>query len=219
MAAKRYSDGGGKRFREEPPKRKSKKKLAIVLVSLLAACTVATTGTIAYLTTATAPVVNTFSPTNTVIEIPEGFDGETKSNVTVKNKGDIPVYIRAAVVITWENNTTREMIPAKAEDYTITWFDSNSGWVKGNDGFYYYTKAVSPPDNDATTTDDNITAVLIKECKPVAEKAPENCFLSVEIIANAIQATPAEAVENAWGIEVDDTSGNLTGQPVTSTAG
>lgn len=200
MAAKRYSDGGGKRFREEPPKRKSKKKLAIVLVSLLAACTVAATGTIAYLTTATAPVVNTFSPTNTVIEIPEGFDGETKSNVTVKNKGDIPVYIRAAVVITWEKSDTEihPQKPVENTDYIMNWGnDSNTttlgpDWVKGEDGFYYYTKVVQP--NASTST-------LIDSCVE-AENAnkPEGYHLSIEIIANAIQAEPTTAVEQAWGV-------------------
>lgn len=212
MAAKRYS--GGKRFRDEPPKRKGKKKLAIVLVSLLAACTVAATGTIAYLTTATNPVVNTFSPTDTVISIPEEFTGSVKKDVKVyndKTQSSVDVFIRAQVVICWKDSSGNvySQLPVADTHYTIDWGNDEttilgSDWVKGADGYYYYTKAVAP--GDSTTN-------LIDECKVIAPAPEEGYTLSVEIIASAIQAQPDTAVETAWAndrIVINADNGNLS---------
>ena len=71
----------------------------------------------------------------------------------------------------------------------------NTGWVTGSDGYYYYTSPVAA---------DDTTGVLIKSCTEITGKAPVGCNLSVEIMAEAIQSVPEEAVEDAWGVTVNN---------------
>ena len=78
---------------------KTKKTVALVALLVLLCCTVA--GTVAYLVTSTDPVTNTFTPASVTTEVEEEFDGTTKSDVQIKNTGDIDAYIRAAIIINW----------------------------------------------------------------------------------------------------------------------
>lgn len=147
--------------------------------------------TVAYLFTNTDALTNTFKPANVTTEITEDFKNNVKNNVQVKNTGDIDAYIRAAVVVTWQDDqgNVHPTAPVAETDYTVT-FPADTGWVKHTDGFYYYTTAVK---TNATT------GILLTNCKPVEGKAPEGYYLSVEILASAIQSEPASAVVEAWG--------------------
>ena len=47
------------------------------------------------------------------------------------------------------------------------------------------------------------TKALIAECKPTeTPNVPAGCRLSVEIVASAIQASPASVVEDNWNVKV-----------------
>lgn len=172
--------------RRSPMGRAAATVLALVLI--LGA---AVGGTLAYLVTQTDPVTNTFEPSHVSCKIEEEFDGTTKSNVIVQNTGDIDAYIRAKVVITWKdaNGNVYAAAPERGTDYTITYGD---GWTKGSDGIYYC--------NSKVAANNGSTPVLIKECRQTGT-APEGYALSVEILAEAIQAEPAAAVKEAWGTE------------------
>lgn len=145
--------------------------------------------TVAFLFTNTAPVTNTFTPATVTTTITEDFKDNVKNNVKVTNTGDIPAYIRAAVVVTWQNDAGEvyPTAPVENQDYTVTW--TKDGWVE-KDGYYYYTKAVDPG---------KLTGVLLTDCKPVEGKAPDGYHLVVEILASAIQSEPDSAVTDAWG--------------------
>lgn len=155
--------------------------------------------TVAFLVAESQTVTNTFNPTSVTTDIVENFDGEVKNDVKVKNTGEIPAYIRAAVVVTWQNNAGQvyAQTPVEGTDYTLDWY--TSGWFK-KDGFYYYESAVAP---------DGTTGVLFTSCKPVEDKTPEGYRLCVEILASGIQSDPASAVEQAWGVTVG-TDGTLS---------
>ena len=75
--------------------------------------------------------------------------------------------------------------------------DLNNGWSKGNDGYYYFNKSVAK---------DELTSVLIKECKALVKK--EGYHLQVSILAESVQSNPADAVKDAWGI-TPDANGNI----------
>lgn len=147
--------------------------------------------TVAFLFTNTGAVTNTFNPSSVTTEIVEEFNGEVKKNVTVKNTGDIPAYIRAAVVVTWQNDAGQVYAetPTEGTDYTVTW--TKDDWVKYTDGYYYYTSAVAAGAS---------TGVLLTDCKPVEGKAPNGYYLCVEILASGIQSEPETAVIDAWGV-------------------
>ena len=66
--------------------------------------------------------------------------------------------------------------------------NTDGNWIPGTDGFYYYKEPVAP---------DTSTAGSLLTCKSVYPANPEYT-LSVEILATAIQSTPASAARNAW---------------------
>ena len=176
---------------------KTKKPVALVAILVLLCCAVA--GTVAYLVTSTGPVTNTFTPASVTTEVVEKFDGTTKSDVRIKNTGNIDAYIRVAVIVNWadaQGNVYGEK-PVEGTDYTT--LTLQTGWIKVGD-YYYYTSAV--PARSSTGT-------LFAPIKQLKACADTNYKLQVTILADGIQSVPADAVRQAWGVTVDS-SGQLT---------
>ena len=187
-------------------KQKISAKLMLIIVSAVLVLAVAVGATVAFLVDQTPSIDNTFVPVSVSCRVQEVFDtaANTKTNVTVQNTGDIPAYIRAVVVVTWvaeEGGTTYGGAPKAGVDYVAEF--SDNGWAKGTDGFYYCTSPVSPNQS---------TPVLLNTASPVEGKAPEGYVLSVQIIASAIQAEPAEAITSAWKNVTVNTDGSITPQ-------
>ncbi len=180
-----------------------KSKFSALAVCLLLTAMLAIGGTLAYLFTQSDAVVNTFKPVTPDITVDEEFEGNVKKNVAIKNTGEVDSYIRAKVVITWQNAdgevyplTPTVDNPATSEvdgDYTITWSVSDTVvkdvWTKGSDGFYYYTSAVPVGGS---------TAALFTDATPLRACADENYTLHIEILSQSIQSTPDEAVNQTW---------------------
>lgn len=167
-------------------------KRSFVLLTALTVLMLGVVGaTISYLVTSTTPVTNTFEYAKVTCQVTESFDGTTKKNVQIKNTGNIDAYIRAAVIVTWKDaaGNVYGQAPVENTDYEITY--SSNGWIE-KDGYYYCTSPV------ASTKE---TPVLITECKRLQkpETIPDGYDLSVEILADAIQSQPANAVQQAWG--------------------
>ena len=148
----------GKHLKHEKPSRWNKSKA--MLVSLLLIIGVTISGTLAYIVADSGPVKNTFTPSAVTTEVVETVRGNTKSNVQIKNTGDTTAYIRAAVVITWqdENGNVLGELPAEETDYAIT-YNLDSGWKKGADGFYYWTAPVLSDDEDASNCSTGVLKV------------------------------------------------------------
>lgn len=177
---------------EHVEKRSHAKKPLAALVALVLILGAVVGGTLAYLAARTDAIVNTFNPAKVGITVDENFNGSTKENVKIKNSGDTEVYIRATYVVTWKDATGKEVYPTQpveGTDYSIA-LNLSEGWVQYG-GYYYYTEPVAPGAS---------TGVLITSCAPVSEKTPEGYFLSVDVLASAIQSTPAKAVTEAWGV-------------------
>ena len=163
------------------------KRSGILLAAVIVLLAGAVGGTWAFLVAQSEPVQNNFTYAHVRCTIKEKFDGTTKSNVQIQNTGDISAYIRARIVVTWKDTSGNvSAVPVKVSDYTMT---MGTGWTKGTDGYWYCNTAV-----DAT----KFTPVLITECKKTGT-APKDYDLSVEILADAIQSEPANAVKEAWG--------------------
>ena len=168
------------------------KKILIIIVALLLAISTATGVTVAYIFTDTTPVENSFEPVYVSCAIEEEFNGTTKSNVKVKNTGDINAYIRATFVVTWtnENNNVLGQMPVLGTDYSLAL--GSEKWMLGSDGFYYYTLPVSSKTS---------TEILISEITVIGT-APSGYSLSVHVAATAIQSEPIRAVTDAWGVQI-----------------
>lgn len=165
----------------------------VVLASVLVLIIGLVGTTLAFLYDSTTPVINTFTPTKVTGEITEDFKDNVKNNVQVKNTGDIDAYIRAMVVVTWQDDAGNvyATAPVEGTDYNVSY--PGNGWVKHTDGYYYYTSKVAPNAS---------TGILLTGCKPVEGKAPEGYHLVVEILSDAIQAEPEDAVKEAWSVNV-----------------
>mgnify|MGYP004703541295 CR=1 FL=1 len=180
---------------------KTNRKASVALVAILVLLCCAVAGTVAFLVTKTDSVVNTFTPSKVTTYVEEEFNGQTKSNVKIQNTGNIDAYIRAAVIVNWVNDAgeiygtapvaSTEDAPG---DYTISYDETD--WFKGSDGYWYYTKPVAP----STENNPQYTGVLIESCAP-AGQAPAGYALQVTILADGIQSVPADAVQQAWGVD------------------
>ncbi len=169
-------------------KKKFNKKRVTIVALCLCLLLSGVAGTWAYLSSITDPLQNTFTPAKVTCSVEEKFENGVKSEVKVRNTGDINAYIRATIVATYVlDGKIYAIAPVEGTDYIVEW--ANGKWKKGTDGFWYYSDAVAP--NEATNN-------LIKTAKVVS--VPEGCSFNLQIIATAIQAEPDLAVQSAWGI-------------------
>lgn len=169
-------------------------KKAVVLIALCLCLVVGTVGGVwAYLSAKTNTLQNTFVPAYVTCSVEETFQDGVKSDVTVRNTGNVDAFIRATVVATFQSNDGKVLATAPKEgvDYTVSF--NLDGWKKGSDGFWYHTTAVSP---------NALTAVLINSATSVT--SPDGYKLNLQIIATAIQSDPATAAQEAWGVNVNN---------------
>lgn len=173
---------------------KFNKKAGTMFLSLLVLLTMAVGGTIAWLTDDDAPITNTFTPSTVDCEVTEDFDGEVKENVNVTNTGNTDAYIRVKLV-TYRVNEAGQQIGGIAE---VPEFTPGANWVKFGE-FYYYTLPVAPNEKPAT---DLIDSIALTESYNDADGGKQ----VIEVMAEAIQSGPANAVGQSWGVSISQGS-------------
>ncbi len=168
--------------------KKLNKKSILLLIMAAVILMVSVVGTVAYLATDTAPVVNTFKPAEFDTEIEETFpDPYTeKEDVYINNPGEVDVYVRAKVVGNWcdeEGNIVtawNDNIVYNAED-----------WEKGGDGYYYHKGKVAAGGK---------TGNLFDSYTYTSADIPAGAHhLEMTILHQSVQAEPAQAVMDLWG--------------------
>lgn len=168
-------------------------KLAILFIAVVMLIGAVVGSTVAFLVTQTEPVENKFTYASVSCAVSETFNGATKENVQIKNTGTTDAYIRATYVVNWLNKDgSIAPVPqgTTPDGYTLSISENpDNAWTKGTDGYFYYLKPVAPGE---FTKDGSLVY-----CSVVY---PENAeyTLSVEILATAVQSTPANAVREAW---------------------
>ena len=167
-------------------------KQVLLIVSALLVLAVGTTATLAYLADKTGDLTNTFTPSAVTCQVNEQFNGAAKSNVTIKNTGDIAAYIRVAVVANWVKDGN--VVQSTDVNFTLS---TASGWFKEGD-YYYYKKPVAAGSSTADLFIGSLQAV-----NAVTTAPDSGCKLKVDILAEAIQSEPAQAVIDAWGSDVN----------------
>ena len=171
---------------------KTKQPVALVALLLLLCCTVA--GTLAYLVDSTDPVTNTFTPAHVSTAVDETFENGVKSDVKIQNTGDIPAYIRVAVVVNWadkDGNVYGGAVPTDKgdkKDYDLT-LKANNGWIKGADGYYYYIHPVAPKES---------TTAIFEDITQLTDDPAEGYGLQITILADGIQSEPGTTVVSVW---------------------
>ena len=165
---------------------KSGKNALILLVLTFAIVTAAIGGTVAYLIVKTGTIKSSFTPA--MIE-------SAVSQSVITNIGEVDSYIRAMVIITWvseDGTATHAETPVLNTDYSISF--SSEGWVKGSDGFYYYTSPL---------TSGRSAGALITSCSQL-RSAPNGYKMKVQVLASSIQSHPVSVVTEQWGVSVND---------------
>ncbi len=168
--------------------------------------------TVAFLHMKTDSIQNDFTYGKVSCEVLESFAEEdgfyAKRDIRIKNTGNTDAYIRVLLVFTWKDQDGNVYVnrPEADEDYQINLALTN-GWIMSrNDigAYIYYKDPVAPGEE---------TPILIDGLRQAAGvTGPENgkYALSVEIIADAVQAEPAEAVTDAWDEAAVGADGTLT---------
>lgn len=170
----------------------------IMIIAAVLVLIVSAGSSVAFIMAKTGPLQNTFSPAEVSCRVDETFNGTSKSNVSIENTGDVNAYIRAEIVVTWQdgNGNVYGNKPASG-DYNMT---LGSGWSQGSDGYYYWPQAVAPDGN---------TGNLITSASEISGKAPTGYHLCIEVLGSAIQSEgnesgsgsqPVQAIKAAWGV-------------------
>ncbi len=187
--------------------RNCKRKYTVLLVCLLLTVAVVVSGTIAYIFTTSETVTNIFHPVTSQIDIPEEMHGTVKQNATVQNTGTVDSFLRARIIVTWQNEKGEvyPVVPNLVTDYTML---NGANWVQN--GEYYYYNKIAAPGQPAVTKDTNgnvtygegITQedMLIIKAEAVGKSPAEGYTLHIEILGQSIQSTPSAAVQEAWGM-------------------
>lgn len=190
-------------YSRKKSKKHGHKRITAILLTMVILIAVGIAGTIAYLQTSSADVINEFTPGFVPPEIEEikPEDNENvKKNVSVKNGGNVSAYVRAAIVATWQNDqgNVAPEVPVLGEDYSMT-LASDTNWSgKQGDGYYYYKLPVAAGSS---------TGILIDAAEPLTEY--EGYHLVIEILAQTIQSEGVASngekpVYQAWKVFVND---------------
>lgn len=178
--------------RKGHPECKRRGRMATVILSLILLLALAVGGTIAWLSTKTTPVTNTFTPAEVTCKVEEKFDKTTgvKTDVNVTNTSNIAVYIRVKLV-TYRTNDAGQHIGGTA---TLPTFKLGADWVKHGE-YYYYTRPVAPDEKPAADLADSMTLKTSYEDADGGKQA-------LDVMAEAIQSAPEKAVGEAWGVQI-----------------
>ena len=190
-------------------------KRRVLIVALACVLTLVGIGGVVAWLTGTDQVINMFDLGRVETEVNEDGPEENqpfeegdnvKQNVDVTNRGNVPIYVRAQVNIYWQDANGNQLweAPVADEDYTITW-GNDQKWVE-LDGFYYWTEPLKAGET---------TGLLIDKLTWTTANSSNGRTLVCDIAVQGIQAEPAEAVQEAWGVTISE--GAVT--PVTTTEG
>ena len=182
----------------------------------------------------------TLKPNEVDIDIHDEVSGYKKDNVQIRNTGNVDAFIRALIVANWwgfagneegvamgyvDDQGSADVAPwsmswnATASKYVDNYggeFDglpapgATSDWVRGKDGYFYYTKAVPP---GKLTGEPEAAKPLFNEynldtqAHPVPQiyyldgsvKPYTKVYLKMEIPVQAIEAKENEKWDDAWG--------------------
>lgn len=192
------------------------KKRKYLMTALLVLCVIfAVGGTVAFMFKK-AQKKNTFQVAQVKCEVHEKMDGAEhadagdpkgtiKSDIYVKNTGNIDEFIRIRLVSYYVDDSGNIVGRASSDYPALT---LKSGWIAGANHTYYYKESVK-----AETS----TKIL---CEPITlgkKTLVDGTEVKqvIEVFAEAIQANPDKAVTEIWGVTVTD--GMITNVPTAST--
>lgn len=186
------------------------KRLKIVLWILAAAAAAAACGVTLAMMFRKTDSVNRLTPAIVTCAVHEKLDGvdnpasagigTEKSDIRIQNTGNISAFLRLRLV-SYFVNADGDLLGIASETPAVS---PNAGWLAGAENTYYYADPVAPSGQTGSL------------CPPVTlrQKTLDDgsvAFQVLEVFAEAVQASPAAAAGEAWGVTVSD--GKITAAP------
>ena len=174
--------------------------IALLITALLAA---AIPAVYAYMFRSTETFNNTFEPANVSCQLVETFgkngDVQEKTSVMVKNTSNIEAYLRVRFVIHWEdskgNVVSRDIDPPAISINTGKWIQA-----PGDKYTFYCKEPIQPGELTPELLAQGISMLPVNE---PFEGVDYHYYPVIEIITEAIQSKPADAVKNSWKVTLD----------------
>ncbi len=118
--------------------------------------------------------------------------GSVKSDITAENTGSTTVFLRLRLSACWvdaEGKTTGT--PSALPQITL-----RQNWLDGGNGLYYYALPVEPRQS---------TTALCEPMRMGTSVSPTGAavYQQITVLAEAVQALPGMAAQEAWGVTVD----------------
>ena len=166
----------------------TKKMIAIIIISaVLLSTTVG--GVVAYMIKIIQGGEKQFEAAKVSCTLNETFVNDQKSNVTVTNTSNVDVFVRVRLVTYWVDGSGNVVNEAPANIN----FALGEDWIKSASSNTYYCK--EPLAKGGTTSDllngQKLTLVSKNGYKQV-----------IEVFAEVIQANPAQAAQEGWGVTI-----------------
>ena len=171
------------------------KRIRLWLIAALALCAAAAVGVTLSFMFKKAEKTNTFVPAEVTCEVEESLFSGVKSKVCVKNTGNAAAYLRIRLVsyYVYNDNSIAGRVPSQYPTLTL-----QNGWIAGADHTYYYPTPVEPGAKTGILCDPiTLGTVKLADGKTV--------YQMLEVFAEAIQAEPVGAVQEAWNVTVSGT--------------
>lgn len=170
----------------------------LVMLAVLMAVAAIAVPTLAYYMRKSNDLVEDYGPAESgkpIVVMPGG----QVSNVTVKVEDEgYPVYVRAVVVINWQNEQGDQVAFSPASYNLTIGKDWKTVVDKGGNTFYYYTKPVASG---------GVTTALIDSCNtnPSDDSITIGYSLRIEVIVQTVQAIGTDGNskfgwQDAWGV-------------------
>ena len=171
------------------------KRIRLWLIAALALCAAAAVGVTLSFMFKKAEKTNTFVPAEVTCEVEESLFSGVKRNVCVENTGNVAAYLRIRLVsyYVYDNGDIAGRVSSQYPMLTL-----RNGWIAGTDHTYYYPTPVEPGAKTGILCDPiTLGTVELADGTPV--------YQVLEVFAEAIQAEPVGAVQEAWKVTVSDT--------------
>lgn len=173
------------------------KNIKLVSILCLALLLVITgIGVMGYMFRVTDDTNAPLTPPSLSCSVIEQYADGVKSEIKVKNTGNVDAYLRVRLVAYWlDADGNRVYREAQVPTFTL---DSESWLADSANATYYFRTPVAPQ----SATDDLLSSDMVL--------ASEGGYtLVVEVFAEAIQALPTDAASSAWGLEISS-DGKIT---------
>ena len=178
------------------------KRIKHMLIAATALCIVATVGLTLAFMFKKAEKINRFIPAEVACAVREKTDGSEvtgiaavgseKSDIRVENTGNVKEFIRLKLV-SYYVDANGDIVGTVSSQYPT--LSLKNGWIAGANHTYYYRFPTNPG---------GMTEIL---CEPFTLGQMQladgkTVYQVIEVIAEAVQAEPISAAQEAWGVAV-----------------